>query len=213
YGPLIGALKRRADHFMKFKEYDQALPDRQRIAALRRDLAKLEPTEVRQMDFFAAQRDLADVQRLTHDLTAARTTVASAMEGLRSLLDGTPESPTNLASKMSACFYLARRLAEETKDKSAANDYITQRGVLVARYFSEEPAATQYATDLFWGSWDLASLKRTTGTAPPEELAELYRSALAAAERLRASGRLTDLNLQKSAEGAAKSLQELEAKK
>ncbi|MCC6881518.1 MAG: hypothetical protein IT576_05150, partial [Verrucomicrobiales bacterium] len=213
YGPLIGALKRRADHFMKFKEYDHALPDRQRIVALRRDLAKLEPTEVRQMDFFAAQRELADVQRLTHDLTAARTTVASAMEGLRSLLDGTPESPTNLASKMSACFYLARRLAEETKDKSAANDYITQRGVLVARYFSEEPAATQYATDLFWGSWDLASLKRTTGTAPPEELAELYRSALAAAERLRASGRLTDLNLQKSAEGAAKSLQELEAKK
>ncbi|MCP5553610.1 MAG: protein kinase [Akkermansiaceae bacterium] len=213
YGPLIGALKRRSDHFMKFKQFEQALPDRQRIVGLRGDLAKVEPTEARQLDFFAAQRDLADVQRLTRDPSSAMTTLASAIKGLRSLLDGTPESPTNVASKMSACFYLARRIAEETKDQSAANDYITQRGVLVARYFSEEPAATQYATEMFWGSWDLANLQRATGTTPPEELAELYRKALAAAERLRASGRLTDTNLQKSAEAAAKSLQALEAKK
>ncbi|MGD9746646.1 MAG: hypothetical protein AB7V57_09905, partial [Verrucomicrobiales bacterium] len=149
----------------------------------------------------------------TRDPSSAMTTLASAIKGLRSLLVGTPESPTNVASKMSDCFYLARRIAEETKDQSAANDYITQRGVLVARYFSEEPAATQYATEMFWGSWDLANLQRATGTTPPEELAELYRKALAAAERLRASGRLTDTNLQKSAEAAAKSLQALEAKK
>lgn len=213
HGPLISALKRRSDHFMKIKEYHQALPDRRRIADLRADLAKMEPTEARQMDYFAAQRDLADVQRLTLDLTSARTTVESAIEGLQSLLDGTPESPANLASKLSACFDLARRLAEEAKDKSAANDSITRRGFLVARYFSEEPAATQYATDMFWGSWYLANLRRSTGGSSPEELAELYRRALAAAERLRASGRLTDLNLQKSAEAAAKYLQELEAKK
>ncbi|MEZ5434446.1 MAG: hypothetical protein R3F31_25430 [Verrucomicrobiales bacterium] len=73
--------------------------------------------------------------------------------------DGTRVA-TNVAFKMSACFYLARRIAEETQDQSAANDYITAAGSSGGPLFSEESRRHPVLTEMFWGAgtWPISSV-------------------------------------------------------
>jgi hypothetical protein len=177
---------RRANHWKRVEDLESRIKELRVAIQLREEIRENDPAEYQTRDLLNTRRELALTLSKNETPEEALEEIDGVVSGFKTHIEQHPDQSTAIASPWSAALSDATLMALKAGESELARQRIEER-FRVAEKYLEGSDGEGHRIQTFWAFTGIANDNKGKKIGSSEEIAELYRRALAAIEPLRAT--------------------------